>query len=101
MYMLNLLLDFESAKQGGEMQSDVGTSTTGSIKTAGTKVLSWFGFIVITHIHTQFVIDSESAMRVGKIQLEDEFTGTSTTGSIKTAGMKEVLQTIEFHFYWR
>jgi len=40
-------------------------------------------------------------MRVGKIQLEDEFTGTSTTGSIKTAGMKEVLQTIEFHFYWR
>ena len=31
--------DSEPAKQGGEMQSDVGTSTTGSIKTAGMAVM--------------------------------------------------------------
>ena len=48
--------------------------------------------LLITHIHAQFVfIDSESVKRGGKILLDDEVIGTSTTGSIKTAGMKEVL----------
>ena len=45
--------------------------------------------LLITHIHAQFVfIDCESG---GKILLDDEVIGTSTTGSIKTAGTKEVL----------
>ena len=36
------------------------------------------------------IIDSESAKRDGKIQLDDEVTGTNTTGSIKTAGIKAI-----------
>ena len=43
------------------------------------------------------IIDSESAKRSGEIQLEDEVTGTSTSGSIRTAGTEEVIKDW-FHF---